>query len=120
MRERGAAGLSVGCGTLGSMTTSWTLADLEAAIRAGWSAETCEPSDITKIPWTPENPAWGHCDITALVVQDLVGGDLMLGEVFHDGRQEGYHWWNLLPGGIRIDLTREQFRRGRRSRRGGM
>ncbi|WP_308431002.1 alpha/beta fold hydrolase [Streptomyces nojiriensis] len=94
------------------MTTPWTLADLEAAIRAGWSAETCEPSDITKIPWTPENPGWGHCDITALVVQDLVGGDLMLGEVFHDGRQEGYHWWNLLPGGIRIDLTREQFRRG--------
>lgn len=94
------------------MTTPWTLADLEAAIRAGWSAETCEPSDISRIPWTAENPAWGHCDITALVVQDLVGGDLMLGEVFHEGRQEGYHWWNLMPGGIRIDLTREQFRRG--------
>ncbi|GGQ27958.1 hypothetical protein GCM10010215_60230 [Streptomyces virginiae] len=94
------------------MTTTWTLADLEAAIRAGWSAETCEPADISRVPWTPENPAWGQCDITALVVQDLVGGDLVLGEVFHEGRQEGYHWWNLLPGGIRVDLTREQFRRG--------
>ncbi|MEJ8643649.1 hypothetical protein WKI68_24315 [Streptomyces sp. MS1.HAVA.3] len=79
---------------------------------AGWSAETGEPADISKVPWTPENPAWGRCDITALVVQDLVGGELVLGEVFHDGRPEGYHWWNLLPGGIRVDLTREQFRRG--------
>ncbi|MEU9088411.1 alpha/beta hydrolase [Streptomyces sp. NPDC048357] len=94
------------------MTTPWTLADLEAAIRAGWSAETSEPADIGKMPWTPENPAWGQCDITALVVQDLVGGELVLGEVFHDGRPEGYHWWNLLPGGVRVDLTREQFRRG--------
>ncbi|MFB7178897.1 alpha/beta fold hydrolase [Streptomyces sp. NPDC056257] len=94
------------------MTTPWTLADLEAAIRAGWSAETSEPAGISKVPWTPENPAWGQCDITALVVQDLVGGDLVLGEVFHDGRPEGYHWWNLLPGGVRVDLTREQFRRG--------
>lgn len=95
-------------------TTPWTLADIEAAIRAGWSADTCEPADISRIPWTAENPAWGQCDITAVVVQDIVGGELVLGEVFIDGRQEGYHWWNLLPGGIRIDLTREQFRRGRR------
>ncbi|WP_063754849.1 alpha/beta fold hydrolase [Streptomyces sp. NRRL F-2580] len=94
------------------MTTPWTLADLEAAIRAGWSAETSEPAGLGKVPWTPENPAWGQCDITALVVQDLVGGDLVLGEVLHDGRPEGYHWWNLLPGGVRVDLTWEQFRRG--------
>ncbi|MEU9378779.1 alpha/beta hydrolase [Streptomyces sp. NPDC048255] len=93
-------------------TTPWTLADIEAAIRAGWSADTCEPADISRIAWTAENPAWGQCDITAVVVQDIVGGELVLGEVFLDGRQEGYHWWNLLPGGIRIDLTREQFRRG--------
>ncbi|MET3988273.1 alpha/beta hydrolase [Streptomyces sp. PvR034] len=93
-------------------TTPWTLADLEAALRAGWSADLACPSDITRIPWTADNPAWGHCDITALVVQDLVGGDLMVGEVFLDGRQEGYHCWNRLAGGIRVDLTREQFRRG--------
>ncbi|WP_328926421.1 alpha/beta fold hydrolase [Streptomyces sp. NBC_00190] len=93
-------------------TTPWTLADVEAAIRAGWSAETSEPADTSRIPWSAENPAWGQCDITAVVVQDIVGGELVLGEVFHGGRQEGYHWWNQLPGGIRIDLTREQFRRG--------
>ncbi|MEV7594681.1 alpha/beta fold hydrolase [Streptomyces sp. NPDC090085] len=94
------------------MTNPWTLADLEAAIRAGWSAETSEPAGISGVSWSAENPAWGQCGITALLVQDLVGGELVLGEVFHDGRPEGYHWWNQLPGGIRVDLTREQFRRG--------
>ncbi|WP_308296491.1 hypothetical protein [Streptomyces sp. ISL-44] len=46
-------------------TTPWTLADVEAAIRAGWSAETCSPDDVERAPWTADNPAWGHCDITA-------------------------------------------------------
>ncbi|WP_424212579.1 alpha/beta fold hydrolase [Streptomyces sp. BI20] len=93
-------------------TTPWTLADLEAAIRAGWSAETCSPDDVERAAWTPENPAWGHCDITALLVHDLLGGELMAGEVWLDGRQEGVHVWNELPGGIVVDLTRERFRRG--------
>ncbi|MEU3777455.1 hypothetical protein AB0F11_30535 [Streptomyces sp. NPDC032472] len=92
--------------------TVWTLADLQAAIRAGWSAETCSPDDVEREPWTPENPAWGHCDITALVVQDLMGGGLLVGEVWLDGEQHGFHTWNVLPGGIEVDLTREQFRRG--------
>lgn len=94
------------------MTTPWTLADIEAAIRAGWSAETCSPDDVERAPWTADNPAWGHCDITSLVVQDIAGGELMVGEVWLDGEQQGFHCWNVLPGGIRIDLTREQFRRG--------
>lgn len=94
------------------MTTPWTLADIEAAIRAGWSAETCSPDDVERAPWTADNPAWGHCDITSLVVQDIVGGELMVGEVWLDGEQQGFHCWNVLPGGIRIDMTREQFRRG--------
>ncbi|MEW2413246.1 hypothetical protein AB0953_05935 [Streptomyces sp. NPDC046866] len=96
------------------MTTAtvWTLSELQEAIRAGWSAETCSPDDVEREPWTPENPAWGHCDITALVVQDLMGGGLLVGEVWLDGEQHGFHTWNVLPGGIEVDLTREQFRRG--------
>jgi hypothetical protein len=58
------------------------------------------------------NPARGQCDITALVVNDLFGGDLMMGEVYLGAEQRGYHWWNRLSTGLEVDLTREQFRHG--------
>lgn len=48
--------------------------------------------------------------MTALVVQDLVGGELLLADVYnHDGSTQGVHYWNRLAGGLEIDLTREQF-----------
>ena len=47
--------------------------------------------------------------VTALVLQELVGGELLLAEVLHaDGSRQGVHYWNRLAG-IDIDLTREQF-----------
>jgi hypothetical protein len=96
-----------------SATVTWTLTDVEKAVRASWAADTCSPDDAQRAPWHDGNPAWGHCDITTLVVNDIFGGDLMLGEVHaKDGRQQGYHWWNLLAGGGELDLTYEQFRQG--------
>ncbi|MFD7977035.1 hypothetical protein [Streptomyces sp. NPDC059071] len=89
---------------------TWSLLDIDAALRASWAADICSPDDQDE--WRADNPAWGHCDITALVVNDLLGGDLVVGEVYRDGAQRGYHWWNRLPSGIELDLTREQFRDG--------
>jgi len=90
----------------------WTLSDIEGALRASWAADTCSPDDLHRAGWEPSNPAWGHCDITALLLNDLLGGDLMVAEVHLDGEGHGFHWWNRLATGIEIDLTREQFRRG--------
>ncbi|MFD9908787.1 hypothetical protein [Streptomyces sp. NPDC059063] len=90
-----------------------TLNDITASLRASWAADTCSPDDLERAGWSVENPAWGHCDITALVVHDLFGGDLVLGEVrAADGAAHGYHWWNRLPSGVELDLTHEQFTRG--------
>lgn len=89
-----------------------TLTDITQAVRSGWAADTCSADDLARSPWTTDNPAWGHCDITALVVHDFFGGELLVGEVYLDGEQHGHHWWNRLPSGIEIDLTHEQFRRG--------
>ena len=51
--------------------------------------------------------------MTALVVQDLLGGDLLCAEVhWLDGRRQGVHYWNRLPAGVDVDLTREQFGAG--------
>jgi hypothetical protein len=49
-----------------------SFADIEALIRASWSEKTCDPVDLPE--WSAENPARGQCAVTALVVQDLLGG----------------------------------------------
>ena len=36
----------------------------------------------------------------------------MAAGVFRDGEWVEYHMWNRLPGGLEVDLTREQFRNG--------
>ena len=87
--------------------TTMTLDDLTTRIRNAWGADTCATEDLPK--WSRQNPARGQCGITALVVNDLLGGDLMLGEVHVNGERVDFHWWNCLPDGTEIDLTREQF-----------
>ena len=85
-----------------------TLDEVTAAVRAAWCRETCDDSDLADR--TPDNPARGQCGATALVLHDLLGGDLLLAEVLlPDGSRQGVHWWNRLPDGSEADLTREQF-----------
>lgn len=85
-----------------------TLAEIEAALRASWSVETADPVDVPD--WTPDNPSRGQCGATALVLLELLGGELLEAEVtFPDGSHQGFHYWNRLAGGIEIDLTAEQF-----------
>jgi hypothetical protein len=68
--------------------------------RGAWSAETsADPSG-----WTPENPSWGQCAVTALVLQDLFGGTLVRSTVGGVS-----HYWNQLPDGSFLDLTLRQF-----------
>jgi hypothetical protein len=85
-----------------------TLVELEDAIRASWGPDTVDPDD----GWSAENPARGQCDVTCLVVHDLVGGELVSADVFLDGRRIMGHMWNRLPSGLDVDLTREQFLAG--------
>ena len=72
---------------------TFTLAQLEEAIRGAWSEDTAEEDD----GWTPENPSRGQCDITTLVVQDLLGGEVLAADVFLDGVRIEAHMWNRLP-----------------------
>jgi hypothetical protein len=84
-----------------------TLEALQGAIRASWSLETCDPIDAAQ--WTPDNPSRGQCAVSALVVHDFFGGELLEAEVlFDDGSRQGFHYWNRLPSGD-VDLTSEQF-----------
>ncbi len=48
-----------------------------------------------------------------MAVTELLGGVLLWSEVFRrDGRPDGLHYWNRLPSGLELDLTRDQFRDG--------
>ncbi|MEU1278554.1 hypothetical protein [Streptomyces sp. NPDC005805] len=88
-------------------TTPLLLTDIEQAVRGSWDADTCTPEYRAR--WTAGNPARDQCGVTALVVNDLLGGELLRGEVQVDGRRVDFHWWNRLGEGVEIDLTREQF-----------
>ena len=92
---------------------TFTLADVEKAVRDSWTLETTSLDDEGRAAWTPERPAVGQCGPTALVVQDLLGGDLVYGRLSGGGQAEEHHYWNRLAGGIEVDLTREQITPGR-------
>ena len=75
-------------------------ARLAGVLARSWSRDT----SYDPLSWCPQNSAWGQCAVTALVLQDYLGGDLLSGEVngFH-------HYWNLLPTNSEVDLTLQQF-----------
>jgi hypothetical protein len=76
---------------------------LYQAISGAWSRSTS--ADPAR--WTESNPAWGQCAVTALLVQDALGG--RLARTMIDGVS---HYYNLLPTGEAVDLTRGQFPAG--------
>jgi hypothetical protein len=81
------------------------LAALARDVESAWAADTSTEPER----WSATNPAWGQCAVTALVIQDALGGDLLRARV--DGVS---HYWNRLPSGEQVDLTRRQFLDGGR------
>jgi hypothetical protein len=60
-------------------------------------------SEQSSTKYTPENPARGQCGVTALVVNDLLGG-----EILKTPLPEGWHFYNRIDG-KRFDFTASQF-----------
>jgi hypothetical protein len=82
-------------------TTHVTEKDLANALAKSWTRATSyDPAH-----WSRENSAWGQCAVSALVVQDLLGGHLLSGRI--NGIE---HYWNRLADNTEIDLTRTQFK----------
>jgi len=87
-----------------------TLGEVTAAIAVSWSRETCYARDDYMERGRFGDKSRGQCGTTALVLNDYLGGDLVVADVFVDGQKDGVHYWNRLPDGRVVDLTREQFR----------
>ncbi len=81
-----------------------TLGDIEQAIRQSWGPDTAYEPHL----WE-EGPSRGQCGTTALVLQDLLGGDLLEARVFRDQEHVEHHYWIRLPSGLELDLTADQF-----------
>lgn len=76
---------------------------LFTAIEQSWNAETSASQE-----WSAENKALGQCAVTACVVQDYLGGDILnTTATLPDGSTDS-HYYNVIDG-EEIDLTRSQF-----------
>ena len=72
-------------------------------LRKAWCRATAHPSCQNK--WTEDNPSCGQCCVTALVIQELYGGDIYSCKV---GKNS--HFVNIINERI-VDKTAEQFGR---------
>jgi hypothetical protein len=81
---------------------------LRRALRAAWSAETSAESGS----WTAENPSWGQCAVTACLVQDVLGGEILWAAATTPDGARHSHYFNRLEDGIVLDLTCDQFPAG--------
>lgn len=73
-----------------------SLIDFYDRLREAWSAETGGK-------WRPDNPAAGQCSVTALVMQDELGGEILKTSV-----AGAWHFYNRIDG-RRVDFTMSQF-----------
>lgn len=80
------------------------LTKLEKALKKSWSKETSYCPD----EWNKSNSSFGQCAITALVVNDYFGGEIVWAEALLPDGQKISHFFNLIDG-KEIDLTRSQF-----------
>ena len=78
------------------MTTDDLDDEFRRVLRRCWSLESSSQ-------WSPENPARGQCNVTALVVCDRFGGEILKTPVGDD-----WHFYNRVAGAV-YDLTAEQF-----------
>ena len=76
---------------------------LKKAVEQAWAEDTCYPGSLDQ--WSRENPSVGQSAITALVVQDYFGGEILHCDLYN-------HDWNLVPGMGELDLARECFPEG--------
>lgn len=80
-----------------------SLAALRDALQAAWSADTSASSE-----WSEENAAKGQCAVTACVVQDYFGGDILRTIATLPNGQTVSHYFNLIDGQT-VDCTHQQF-----------
>jgi hypothetical protein len=78
------------------MTSNFQRDRVATALQSSWSLETSGQ-------WLASKPARGQCNVTALLVNDKFGGDILKTPL-----PQGDHFYNRIKG-ERVDLTESQF-----------
>ena len=87
--------------------TGSKLSQLEEVLSKSWTKETSSDPEN----WNGDNPAYGQCAVTALIVNDYLGGEMVWAEAkLPDGKGIS-HYFNLIDE-QEVDLTRRQFPEG--------
>jgi GNAT superfamily N-acetyltransferase len=73
-----------------------SVVDVLQALKVSWSIQSSSR-------YTSGNPALGQCAVSALVISDLLGGELMKSDL-----PEGRHFYNCIAG-AKVDATASQF-----------
>jgi hypothetical protein len=81
--------------------------ELREKLHTAWSAATSFDAN----GWTKDNPSYGQCAVTACVVQDLYGGEIVHADAITPDGDKIMHFFNNIDGKD-IDFTREQFPKG--------
>ena len=79
-----------------------TLGEFYLACLSAWNAETC--SERFRHAWCAENPSTGQCTITAKLVHEYFGGEVLSLPLITGGMNS----FNRI-GGVIVDLACEQF-----------
>jgi len=77
---------------------------LYGALERSWGEETSSDPEN----WKKENPAWGQCAATSLVLQDILGGVILWCNAKLPDKREISHYFNNVEGSL-IDITKKQF-----------
>ncbi|SRR5579871_93005 len=83
------------------MNSNLSFSTIQNLIKKAWDAKTCFPVQTKE--WNESLPELGQCAVTALLVQDYLGGDIAFNKTYN-------HFWNILSDGEEIDLTKNQFK----------
>lgn len=78
---------------------------LHQTVRECWSAETSADAEV----WTAQKPSWGQCAVTACLVQDFFGGEILWALAVTPDDRRHSHYFNRLSDGSVLDLTYDQF-----------
>jgi len=83
------------------------LIEFKKVLQKSWSKETSYCPD----DWSNSNSALGQCAVSALVVNDYFGGDIVWADALLPTGQKISHYFNFIDGKV-VDLTRSQFPEG--------